>query len=106
MKFYFYLIRYTHKLSKDRGFMGTYSYTTFIISISKDNAVNANSTIETKMNKKIKKMTNSGWRLVSITPIIRGVKNFKIEYGYRETGVGGWGFGYTDSIMITMEKQA
>ena len=86
--------------------MGTYSYTTFIISISKDTEVNANSTIEKKMNKKIKEMTKDGWRLVSITPIIRGVKDLHTTHGYRETGVGGWGFGYTDSMMITMEKQA
>ena len=83
-----------------------YSYTTFIVSITDMNTVNANSTIRSKVNHEISKMAKEGWKLVSITPIIRGVKELEQRDGYEgELALGGWGFGQTDSLMITMERQ-
>ena len=86
--------------------MREYSYDTFLVSIANEKKnVNANSTIKRKMNQEINKMAKEGWKLVSITPIIRGVKELEQRQGYAEIALGGWGFGYTDSLMITMEKQ-
>lgn len=82
-----------------------YSYTTFVISITNEITVNATSTIMRKMNQKISKMAKKGWKLVSITPIIRGVKEIEQRDGYEEIALGGWGYGHTDSLMITMERQ-
>ena len=83
-----------------------YSYTTFLVSITNEKTVNANSTIKRKMDQEIGKMAKEGWKLVSITPIIRGVKELEQRQGYDEIALGGWGFGYTDTLMITMERQA
>ena len=87
--------------------MMEYSYNTFLVSITNEKKnVNANSTIKRKMNQEINRMAKEGWKLVSITPIIRGVKEFEQRQGYEEIALGGWGFGYTDTLMITMERQA
>jgi hypothetical protein len=89
--------------------MANYKYTTFSISVSQEGSVNADSTIEKKLNQKIKKMATDGWKLVSITPIARGKTHAHSDSGGDGCGYWGYGYGwghsYTASLMVTMEQR-
>lgn len=75
----------------------SYEYLTFTVKISTDGNQNFFKK-KRELDKRIKEKANAGWRVVSISPINTGAQGGMYD--------GGWGFGYTSHLLVTMEKMS